>query len=159
MELKLVWVFTTVKVAFLLIEPMWNWNDWRMVGNCCLCQLLIEPMWNWNAIEAYQKATGETTFNRTNVELKQFYLYAFSGIVTTFNRTNVELKRGYAKPPIRWVIAFNRTNVELKLDWAKYFFIGCFSFNRTNVELKPDIRYFSSLFHPLLIEPMWNWNT
>ena len=57
------------------------------------------------------------------------------------------------------MFAFNRTSVELKPcnpSWDRWKHVP---FNRTSVELKLLNVMWSPFITPLLIEPVWNWNT
>ena len=100
--------------------------------------LLIEPVWNWNAVNSVVSAPVQIAFNRTSVELK---LDVGVGDLSKH-------------------LAFNRTSVELKRILSSFLSMRTWTFNRTSVELKHRISGRSAKrWLPLLIEPVWNWNS
>ena len=72
----------------------------------------------------------------------------------------MELKPFNAALTLSYPPAFNRTTMELKPRHPAYCRSAAFPFNRTTMELKLAMASSAArLYRPLLIEPLWNWNT
>ena len=56
--------------------------------------LLIEPLWNWNNSHKYGHSPTAYSFNRTTMELKPIYGICDITVICPFNRTTMELKLG-----------------------------------------------------------------
>ena len=48
MELKQVYFDKNPDKSFVLIEPLWNWNEKTPRKTPRKNAVLIEPLWNWN---------------------------------------------------------------------------------------------------------------
>jgi len=117
-------------------------------------------MWNWNRSDRHRVGSAFLTFNWTNVELKP-----------ASDKPDFKMNRLLIEPMWNWNVnfllerqwqieSFNWTNVELKRLKEIWSSAHRATFNWTNVELKQHFGEpikFSD--EPLLIEPMWNWNT
>ena len=123
---------------FLLIAPVWNWNE-ELTWNCPRYhrKLLIAPVWNWNPDFWNRRLCDRLPFNRTSLELKRKTCSAHSDKNGPFNRTSLELKHKITDEAVTEPKPFNRTSLELKPAWRGVWHPrGCF----------------------LLIAPVWNWN-
>ncbi len=123
-----------------------------------------------------------STFNRTNLEWKQFLVEQRLAGRRTFNRTNLEWKHseqegGYIFNSLLLIapiwngnevaehllpglkFPFNRTNLEWKLISFSCMLKSPATFNRTNLEWKQVGGIRTSVGRrPLLIAPIWNGN-
>ena len=71
---NIVKLLNTLKALTILIAPIWNWNMliWITISNCII--ILIAPIWNWNRSAGSQGGLCSLDFNRTNMELKPFFV-------------------------------------------------------------------------------------
>ena len=101
------WPFNRTSMELKL--KLWDVLDTR------LAFLLIEPVWNWNLGTFEEDDSRLVTFNRTSMELKRSeVLFEAAGKDLAFNRTSMELKRTSCIKPNRRYNTFNRTSMELK---------------------------------------------
>ena len=121
--------------------------------------LLIEPLWNWNYWYGPHAPSSARSFNRTTMELKLSIAPRSYRPRRPFNRTTMELKRVKRWIGIYQIHPFNRTTMELKRAVEHPVTDSVIAFNRTTMELKPGSWCAHSGWRPLLIEPLWNWNT
>ena len=100
--------------------------------------LLIEPMWNWNDSVCLRSSAQLTTFNRTNVELKQ--------------------RNGSDNLPRRGQLL-----IEPMWNWNRRCQIGYRKTHRLLIEPMWNWNVNGhgerNIKGGLLIEPMWNWNS
>ena len=166
MELKLMHKTIKGHSGFLLIEPLWNWNNDVQKG-----ARRQSYSFNRTTMELKHAIGGEAlaayfSFNRTTMELKPRYCQPRHWWRFAFNRTTMELKRVLydylgsprlllIEPLWNWnhissptkgfsISAFNRTTMELKLAWKPASLSPRMSFNRTTMELK---RLFKKVWH------------
>ena len=122
-------------LVWVLIVPLWNWNNlWsNKQGGSCL--VLIVPLWNWNLRDVYFVMRSASS-NRTFMELKSLrYIRTWAGvavlIVPLWNWNN------FVRLIImHLILRSNRTFMELKSDQVKLY--------GDKVQV--------------LIVPLWNWN-
>ena len=122
--------------SFVLIVPLWNWNEESRFGITVGLKVLIVPLWNWNK------------FCRYMLRLEVPVL-----IVPLWNWN--EFMGGAPKPPF---FCSNRTFMELKWRITLWDNRRFKSSNRTFMELKYMNSRIITWSSPVLIVPLWNWN-
>ena len=118
--------------------------------------VLIVPLWNWNQL-ARDCFILSFCFNRTFMELKSCCSYCSSIASTCFNRTFMELKSVlnpfWTVVLLVLIVPLWNWNYEHLVSLYEYF-----GFNRTFMELKYRQKVGANLFCAVLIVPLWNWN-
>ena len=135
---------------------MWDWNLSSITIGCWLIIILIAPMWDWNNwIGAKTKRLCNS--NCTNVGLKSYpkrfpTLYDFILIAPMWDWNYLIQIEPFSNP------YSNCTNVGLKSrNWRGN--PTLVHSNCTNVGLKSTYFFFLQDCFPILIAPMWDWNS
>ena len=70
MELKFRDECGFLRLVPVLIEPLWNWNQYKIFYSGEYGTVLIEPLWNWNEVCSDPFLVVILRLNRTFMELK-----------------------------------------------------------------------------------------
>ena len=158
MELKPMQGSKRMKVVFVWIAPLWNWNS--VLGHHMEehSHVWIAPLWNWNWDCRAYLTSLHPCLNRTSMELKLLTIFKLEGEATVWIAPLWNWNWGAANV-LRLSLRLNRTSMELKQRRITRIIEIRFRFESHLYGIETRFTFIHYLyFFFVWIAPLWNWN-